>query len=129
MNTEALKKLRDEIPPDRLRMYTYVSGPRPLGSGVEALLTHCDTAGCLAGWACAIFGEPGPLYAPQAAIVLGLDHNMANTLFMHNCGSCSPAQALARLDFLIANPDATADQLRSFIDESERPSKLRRGAH
>ena len=118
MNIEALKRLRDEIPPGRLRMDKYISGLKRGDENTAVVLyTDCQTAGCLAGWACAIFSEPGSLYLEQAARVLGLDIEMAISLFLYKCGSCSPEQALARLDFLLANPDTTADQLRSFIDE------------
>lgn len=113
-----LTRLRDylaQLPDERVNMSRWLTGT----NDPSHLLHHCDTAGCLAGWACVLFdpftSRPVPLAATEA---LGLSVEVAGVLFTYRSWRCTRLQAIARLDFLITHPDATAQELQEFIDEN-----------
>lgn len=92
MNVERILQLADVIEktPHRLR-YSETMKWRRL-SGFNMSNWHCGTTGCIAGWACDVFGNGNePFYTDEiqfdAAVLLGLPHHIADDLFVPTDGA------------------------------------------
>ena len=112
LNLARLGKLRDflnRLPPERFAMGTegsFFRGDGPLFPTAGEVLHNCNTAACIAGWTCALFGEPDDdpnrLSAEEH---LGLTSSAGSALFLPTGWSSrqyTPGQAVAVLDHLIA---------------------------
>lgn len=121
MNIPALTLLRDhlaQLPDERVAMTRWLTNT----SHSSELLHNCNTAGCIAGWTCALLSTKTCGWnevSMVAAHILSMDYDVANTLFVANAHACTRLQAVARLDFLITHPDATVQDLLNFIEENE----------
>jgi hypothetical protein len=96
MNIERLTQLRDvlaALPDERFDMSTF--GPES-----SQLLHNCGTVACIAGWAAAIFAEPG-ITDGAAARTLNLDPDLAHDLFFaddHPLKETDGLEAITRSD-------------------------------
>lgn len=119
MNIKLLQKVRDymaSLDPGKIDMEYYV-----LGAETTDELDECGTAGCIAGYTCFVGGvnEHWAEAHGAAARLLDIPLTLADVLFGLYSAICTPSQAIARLDYLIANPEATSEQLTAFIVEQE----------
>ena len=126
MNHENVKTLLDHLEgltDGRLSMNEWLSRcDEPAGQLTE----DCGTAGCLAGWACALFAPATQWWEaePVARKALGLNTWVAGELFRSNCQACTQGQAIARLRFVYEN-DPDTQELRQFIQRNELPNHER----
>lgn len=82
MNIERLTVLRDHIanlPSTRFDMGSFCTG-HPISLGID-LSDNCGTAGCIAGWACALFAPDKVISLQRAEALLGLTWEQADALF------------------------------------------------
>lgn len=120
MNRERLKTLRDhlaKLPDERVRMESLLTDAAGDDVGYEkeprALLNHCGTAACIAGWANSLWGpRRKEVGVDEAQGCLGLTDSQARLLFTPP-GYCVPGRytrldAIAAIDSMLANPDDDA---------------------
>jgi hypothetical protein len=111
VNIERLTQLRDvlaALPDERFDMSTFGQYSDGKDASGQELLHNCGTVACIAGWAAAIFAEPG-ITDGAAARTLNLDPDLAHDLFFaddhplrsHGLAAITRSDAVKTLTHLI----------------------------
>lgn len=88
----------ERLPAERFDMTTFIRhrDHEDFLLAIE-LETDCGTAGCIAGWACAVYSPDRAVNPHRAAEVLGLSRDQANALFFPSPLQRTPYEAAAAL--------------------------------
>lgn len=118
MNRERLTILRDHLaslPDERVNMAavtSVVGEPEAEAYLIADDLNRCGTAACIAGWACALFGERGQhMDSDVAADLLSITGKQDCELFTPPCwnsGAYTRSDAIAAIQSMLDSPDDDA---------------------